>query len=481
MTASRFAVRLTIILVALAAVAGIQPPPAYAAATIVILNVNAAGVGFNDPTPVAPVGGNPGTTLGEQRLFAFQAAANIWGASLDSTVPILIRASFEPLTCSASSAVLGSAGATFVFRDFPGAPFANTWYHYALANKRAGMDLDPVTPANPQMTARFNVNLGQTGCLTGTGWYLGVDGNHGASIDLVAVLLHEFAHGLGFSNITSGTTGAFAAGYPSSWDRFVYDNSTAKTWFDMTAPERVASAINPRNVAWTGADVTASAPLVLSPGTPMLSVSAPASVAGGYSVGSAGFGPVLSAPGVTRDIMPVVLQPGNTGPGCEPFNAINTLAVAGNIALIDRGVCGFTVKVKNAQNAGAVGVIIADNVAGGPPAGLGGADPTITIPSVRITLADATTLRNALKFRSRTRSGVIGNLGVDINRLAGADALGRVLLFTPNPFQSGSSVSHFDTIAFPNLLMEPNINSDLTHFVVSPWDLTLNLLRDIGW
>jgi hypothetical protein len=56
-----------------------------------------------------------------------------------------------------------------------------------------------------------------------------------------------------------------------------------------------------------------------------------------------------------------------------------------------------------------------------------------------------------------------------------------VLLFTPDPFQGGSSVSHWDTIAFPNLLMEPNINGDLTHSVTVPQDLTRQLLLDIGW
>ena len=53
----------------------------FAGATITIVNKNLPGVGFNDPTPVAPVGGNPGTTLGEQRLLAFQHAAGIWGAT----------------------------------------------------------------------------------------------------------------------------------------------------------------------------------------------------------------------------------------------------------------------------------------------------------------------------------------------------------------------------------------------------------------
>ena len=39
--------------------------PASANATIIIVNANAAGTGFTDPTAVAPVGGNPGTTLGQ--------------------------------------------------------------------------------------------------------------------------------------------------------------------------------------------------------------------------------------------------------------------------------------------------------------------------------------------------------------------------------------------------------------------------------
>src|SRR5215468_11145095 len=73
------------------------PATSQAAATIIIQNGNAAGVGFNDPTIVAPVGGNPGTTLGQQRLNAFQTAANIWGATLNSVPSIVILSTFEPL------------------------------------------------------------------------------------------------------------------------------------------------------------------------------------------------------------------------------------------------------------------------------------------------------------------------------------------------------------------------------------------------
>src|ERR1044072_4136163 len=107
---------------------------ANAAATIIITSRDATGVGFNDPTPVAPVGGNNGTTLGQQRLNAFQFAANIWGASLTSGPTIHIRASWEALGCSSTTATLGSAAPTTARQNFPNAQFINTWYPVALAN-----------------------------------------------------------------------------------------------------------------------------------------------------------------------------------------------------------------------------------------------------------------------------------------------------------------------------------------------------------
>jgi hypothetical protein len=454
------------------------PAGLQAAATIVIQVGDGAGVGFNDPTVVAPVGGNSGTTLGQQRLIAFQAAANKWGATITSVPAITIKATWSALSCTSTSAVLGSAGAVSVWRDFPGAPKPGTWFPAALANKLLGSDADP---ANAEISANFNVNLGQTGCLDGTFFYLGLDGNHGANVDLVTVLEHEFAHGLGFQDFTSGTTGAFISGFPSIWDYFLYDNTAGKLWIDMTAAERVASAINPRKLVWTGANVTAGVTSVLSVGTPLLSVTSPASVAGSYDVGTATFGPALSSPGVTAEVMPVVDSPGNLGLACAALSAANAAAVSGKIALVDRGTCTFNTKVKNCQNAGALGVLVADNAAGAPPAGLGGTDATITIPSVRITQADGVTLKNALKTRSRLHSGMFATLGVNLLFRAGADANGRALMYTPNPFQGGSSVSHYDTSAFPNLLMEPSINADLTHEVIPPFDLTFPLLRDIGW
>src|SRR5262249_57223222 len=113
------------------------------------------------------------------------------GPTADSAAPPRTFAPFEPLACTPTSATLGSAGATSVFRDFPGAQLANTWYPVALVGKLLGAD--PLVPGpnigNNHIRARFNSNLGNAGCLTGVGWYLGIDNNHGGEIALPAAVL----------------------------------------------------------------------------------------------------------------------------------------------------------------------------------------------------------------------------------------------------------------------------------------------------
>jgi hypothetical protein len=462
----------------LAVVALMFSSVSWAAATIVIVNGDPAGAGFNDPTPVAPVGGNTGTTLGAQRLNAFQAAASKWGETLDSGVPIRVLATWEALPCTDTAAVLGSAGALEVFSDFPGAPQSNAWFSKAETNKLIGFDADPDVP---DIRARFNVNLGEPGCFTGSPFYLGLDNNHGPNTDLVTVLLHEFAHGLGFQTYTDDETGELLAGVPSIWDYFLLDNSTGKLWKDMTDPERAASAVKSGKLVWNGNQVRKAAQIVLQPGTPVLTILSPPSVAGVIQVGTASFGPPLGSPGITGEVMPVIDTPPDLGLACTPLSFINARAVQGKIALIDRGGCAFTVKMLNVQDAGAIGVIVVDNVAGAPPPGMGGADPRIVIPAVRITLEDGNALKAAIARRTRTHSGMFANLGVNLALRAGTDARGRVLMYAPNPNQPGSSVSHYDTSLTPNQLMEPAINADLKHEVKPPYDLTFPLLKDIGW
>jgi hypothetical protein len=444
-------------------------------AQIIIVNINAPGVGFNDPTPSAPVGGNAGTTLGQQRLIAFQHAATIWSQNLDSTVPIRIRAQFVPLGAN----VLGSAGPTVRFRDFPNAPLAGTWYHSALANKLAGFDLLTLADAqalniDPALSDDINANFSSQ-----FSFYLGLDNNHGAQNDLVAVLLHEFAHGLGFSQSASLGTGALLGGLPDPYNRKLFDNSAGLYWPQMTNAERLASSTRFGRVVLDTPGVNAALPSVLSFGSPGVVVNSPAAIAGPYQFGTASFGPPIGSP-IVGNVVAVEDAADAAGPattdGCSPFT--NAGAVAGHIALIERGTCGFAVKARNAAAAGALAAVIYNNTANAAAAPPGMADdggPAVLIPAVSVARADG------LVILGQLGSGVSLQIGVDLTLRAGADALGRARVYAPFPVVGGSSISHYDTVASRNLLMEPAINPDLTHNVKAPSDLTYELLRDIGW
>jgi hypothetical protein len=460
-------------LLLLAAALPAASAPAFATATFVIVNTNAPGVGFNDPTPAAPVGGNPGTTIGQQRLIAFQYAADIWGSILDSPVTIYVQSSFQPLACNVTAATLGTATALGITGNFPNAELPNTWYHIALANKLAGADLDPgPTGTNADdILATFNSGLGGPACLPGAGWYYGLDDRHGTNTDLVTVLLHELAHGLGFSGFYDKSTGAQFDGFPDVFGTYNFNTTLNKSWPQMTDAQRAAATIDTNHTVWNGVNVTAAVPQVLQPGTPLVTVVTPASL-GIFRVGIATFGPPLAAPGKTGTVA-LALDPADAaGPsttdGCSPL----TNNLTGKIGLVDRGTCAFVVKAKNLQNAGAIAVMVADNAAGSPPAGMSGVDPTVTIPAVLISLADANALKAALAAGT-----VKVTVGVNLSIRAGADPQGRMLLNSPNPEVDLASNSHWDPIATPDLLMEPIINSDLTHGV----DLTRQALTDLGW
>jgi hypothetical protein len=85
--------------------------------------------------------------------------------------------------------------------------------------------------------------------------------------------------------------------------------------------------------------------------------------------------------------------------GADTHEACGTLSngdsLTGKIAVIDRGNCNFTVKVKTVQNLGAIAAIVINNVSGAP-FGMGGTDNTIVIPAVMIGLNDGNQLKNVM-------------------------------------------------------------------------------------
>ena len=226
------------------------------AVTITIVNADGPGEGFNDPTPLAPVAGNTGTTVGQQRLNAFAAAAAYWANRLSSTVPITVHAQMNPLSCSPTSGVIGSAGAADFFSDFPKAPRPATWYPSALANKLRGIDLDPATV---EINAQFNSSVGSTTCLTVLNWWYGVGATQPAStIPFYEIIRHELAHGLGFLTIVNPATGTPFLGQDDAFMLFLEDHSTGKTWGQMSNRERAVSAKDPGDLHWVGPHVIAA-------------------------------------------------------------------------------------------------------------------------------------------------------------------------------------------------------------------------------
>lgn len=443
--------------------------PAATQTRITILNGDFHEEGLNDPTPAEPVGGNHGTTRGEQRRIALEHAANLWAAQLDSAVEIRVEMQFNDMFCSDSAVILASAGTESVYGDFANAPIPQTWYVGALASRLAGEDLDE---GNPTIHARFNSALDDDAdCAASQRWYYGLDNAAGlGEVDLVVVALHELGHGLGFSTTVNKGSGELLGARVDAYARHLFDNGLGRTWPQMTDEERAQSARS-GGLAWLGPNAVASVPDFLG-FEAMLEIQAPEPLRGSYQVGLAEFGGEITIAGVTAPVIAALDEANTDGAkttdACTPI--VNAPEVAGKIALIDRGACEFVVKAAHAQNAGAVAAIIA-NVGIGEAPRMSGTDPAVTIPVISVARQDGVAIRTHLE------NGVQVSIRQNPQRRAGTDVAGRPLLWTPESVSQGSSVSHWHPAAEPDLLMEPTINSSLGHGL----DLTLPVLVDLGW
>ncbi len=125
--------------------------------------------------------------------------------------------------------------------------------------------------------------------------------------------------------------------------------------------------------------------------SPQVTITAPAGIAGDYIAGAAAFGPALDEAGLSGSI---VLADDGAGVGTDACEAIVN-DVSGAIALIDRGSCSFVTKIRNAQLAGAIGAIIANN-AGDDVITMGddGTGGDITIESAFVGQTDGATFRS---------------------------------------------------------------------------------------
>src|SRR6266702_575641 len=115
--------------------------------------------------------------------------------------------------------------------------------------------------------------------------------------------------------------------------------------------------------------------------------------------------------------------------------AVTGTPFAGSIVVLYRGTCTFSTKIRNAQSAGAAGVVVVNNVAGDPTAmGQDGTPNQPTISGVMVGLADRTAIR-ADAGQNATVNGatVVEVLTNNQNFLAGFSSRGPANLLDIKP------------------------------------------------
>ena len=178
---------------------------------------------------------------------------------------------------------------------------------------------------------------------------------------------------------------------------------------------------------------------LLDPPGNRLVVDPPSAAAGEYGfAGPAGGGPGLPASGLPGSF--ALVNDGSAAPtlGCGSLVGFP----AGSIAVVDRGTCPFVHKTQNAQAAGAIAVVVVNNVPGAPisPA----TAPDITIPSIMVSLDDGTLIKGSLPATGTLIPGVpINNAGrVGVDSLAwGHEGGNDITIEMVNPVSADSPLS----------------------------------------
>jgi hypothetical protein len=146
------------------------------------------------------------------------------------------------------------------------------------------------------------------------------------------------------------------------------------------------------SLGFVGAMVSTQAQVIFA-------IEAPAGIAGNlgfeYATTNGWGGPDMTDPlnAIIDTLM--LVDDGTTGDSLNCFPAINNLT--GKIAVLYRGDCQFGVKALNAESAGAIAVLIINNVSGSPIVPGGGTDgPNVTIPVAMVSDIDGAIIKASL-------------------------------------------------------------------------------------
>ncbi len=195
------------------------------------------------------------TGFTDEAQEAFQYAVDIWDSLIRTPVPIRIDATFVDLGGFEGNSIILGGARPAAWRS-PGS--LNLWFVDALADMKAGKDLED---GEPDIITKFNSNQE-------VNWYFGIDGNTPSSkMDFVTTVIHEIAHGLGFSSFarienTSIEIFSLSVGngilrngnpkFPQIYDFFV-ENGSGTAIISFSDPSyALVEQFTSNNIFWNG-------------------------------------------------------------------------------------------------------------------------------------------------------------------------------------------------------------------------------------
>jgi beta-glucanase (GH16 family) len=250
-----------------------------------------------DTTAVAPIGGNPGTTRGEQRRNAMLRAAANLAQEMRSPVPISIDACWDNLG-TGNSVTLAQAGPRSILRDTPSMEKKYTWYAGPAAARVSGTSFCRAVNDDcgaAEIRATFNNQVDTPNALGASSFYYGYDPGGGNNVDFISVGMHEIAHGLGFISLVAldSSQGSVPGSKYDGFDDIFSSNiawlsgAELRPFNKLTDAERMTAAVSGNNLRWNSASAAAHSAnpfAAFAPPDNLLQLYAPNPISAGSSV-----------------------------------------------------------------------------------------------------------------------------------------------------------------------------------------------------
>jgi hypothetical protein len=263
--------------------------------------------GWNDATARAPLRGNSGTTLGQQRRNAMLEAARLLTAEIRPQVPITLRACWGDLPFSSSGGTLAQAGPrSFFLSDvftnnrgvlqasmrFLNQPY--TIYSQAAAAQQAGTRACGFAGgdcARQDVNITFNLAV-DNATQANRRFDYGFTHEQGQGSSFISTAMHEIAHGLGFLGLirlnteNGGVIGDRLSQYDDIYGKQVLIAAfpTSKPFLRASVEERAAALVAGSQLRFTGPTAVASTQNVFNAFAPpenLIRLHTPNTIAGG--------------------------------------------------------------------------------------------------------------------------------------------------------------------------------------------------------